>query len=205
MKDRVSPGGKALSNPSRRAVIAGAAALAMALPAWAAADGFVIDWQGGEQTPEVAASLAAQIALVERLRISDAAMAYFRAQVITVDKPGDARKTRAGPRGIFFERRAVPADNPVLLHELIHRWQLERMPGGKGNADVNRLYDKTKASGVFPPDAYMLSNAFEFFAMMASVVLHGSAARPPFRRENVKAKAPEVYAFVVREFGFREG
>jgi hypothetical protein len=196
--------GRGMSNAvklSRRALVAGAAMLALCGTA-RADSGFVVDWQGGEQTPEVAASLAAQIALVERLKVSDAAMAYFRAQVITVDRAMGTH-TRAGPRGIFFERRAVPPDNPVLLHEIIHRWQLERMPGGKQNPDVLRFYQHARASGLYPPDAYMLSNPFEFFAMTASAVLHGRTARPPFERENVRRKSPELYRFIVREFGFR--
>jgi hypothetical protein len=191
-----------MSNLSRRVLIAGIAALGLPARAWAQS-GFTIDWQGGEQTPAVAASLAAQIALVERLNISDVAMAYFRSQVITVDREMGT-KTRAGPLGIFFERRPMPADNPVLLHELIHRWQLERM-GGKANPDILRFYKDAKASGAWPPDSYMLSNPFEFFAMIASTVLHGCTARPPYRRENVREKAPELYRFIVREFGFREG
>lgn len=185
-----------------RRMLIGAGAMLAALPAWATREGFVIDWQGGEQTPEVAKSLADQIALVEAVPVSAKAMAFFRSQVITVDREMGT-KTRAGPRGIFFERRAVPADNPVLLHELIHRWQLIRMPGGIANVDVHRFYDEAKARRLYPPQAYVMSNAFEFFAMNASVVLHGRASRPPFERANVLAKQPALYAFIVREFGLR--
>jgi hypothetical protein len=191
-----------MSNLSRRTLIAALAGLALPRAAFAQ-DAFRIDWQGGEQTPAVAASLAAQIALVERLKVSPEAMAYFRAQVITVDRELDTH-TRAGPRGIFFERRPVPPDNPVLLHEIIHRWQLERMPGGKANPDVLRFYAQARASGRYPPDSYMLSNPFEFFAMMASTVLHGRTARPPYARENVREKSPKLYRFIVRAFGWRE-
>ncbi len=189
-----------LSNPSRRAVLGGIAALAVPLPVWADAD-FRIDWQGGEQTPEVAASLAAQIALVQALAISDDAMTFFRSQVITVDR-AMGTKTRAGPHGVFFERRAVPADNPVLLHELLHRWQLARM-GGPRDPDVVRFYNEAKRDAIFPPNAYLMTNPMEFFAMTASTVLHGRAARPPYTRDNVKAKMPGLYRFIVKEFGFR--
>jgi len=122
--------------------------------------------------------------------------------VITVD-PETGTKTRAGPRGVFFARVVQPAEDPVLLHELIHRWQLLKMPGGRQNSDVQRFYREAAARGRWPARAYMLANAFEFFAMTASVVLHGEAARPPFRRENVRAKAPELYAFIVKTFGLR--
>lgn len=192
-------GDAGLSNLSRRALLAGAALLALPARAWTAED-FAIDWQGGEQTPAIAASLAAQIALVKALRVSDAARDFFAAQGITVDlQPGT--RTRAGPRGVFFARETQPAANPVLLHELIHRWQLLRMPGGRENPDVLRFYGEAKASGRWPAQSYMLTNPFEFFAMTASVVLHGTAARPPFRRENVEAKAPELYTFIVKAFG----
>jgi len=187
---------------TRRGVIGAGLALAAA-PAWArAADDFVIDWQGGEETPEVKASLMAQIALVAGLAVSAEAMAFFRSQVITVDRETGTH-TRAGTRGIFFERRAVPADNPVLLHELIHRWQLVRMPGGIANADVRRFYEAARFGQFYPHEAYVMTNAFEFFAMNASVVLHGRAARPPFDRATVKRNQPALYAFIVREFGFK--
>src|ERR1044072_8381048 len=134
---------------SRRELIGAGLGLGLGVPG--PDTGFAIDWQGGEQTPEVAAALAAQIALVEALAISDAAMAFFRSQTITVDREMGT-KTRAGPRGIFFERRAVPADNPVLLHELIHRYQLERMPDGQRNRDVHRSYDAAQREGQFRAD-----------------------------------------------------
>ncbi len=197
----MSLGCRSLSNLSRRKLIGSALLLGLAPPARGAED-FAIDWQGGEQTPEIAASLAAQIALVKALQVSDEAHDFFAGQVITVDREAGT-KTRAGPRGVFFARVVQPVDNPVLLHELIHRWQLLKMPGGRQNSDVQRFYREAVAGGRWPAPAYMLTNAFEFFAMTASVVLHGEAARPPFRRENVRVKAPELYAFIVKMFGLR--
>jgi len=105
-----------LSN--RRAIVAGL--ICGPLAARANTAGFAIDWQGGERTPAVAQALAAQIALVRRLPIEPAVMAFFAAQRITVDREAGT-KTRAGPNGMFLARRAFPPDDPVLLHELIHR------------------------------------------------------------------------------------
>ncbi|MDF7774656.1 hypothetical protein P1X14_05305 [Sphingomonas sp. AOB5] len=188
---------------NRRAVLGTGLAL-IAVPGLAMGrEGFVIDWQGGEETPAVKASLEAQIALVEALPVSAEAMAFFRSQVITVDR-AEGTRTRAGPRGIFFQRRAMPPGDPVLLHELIHRWQLVRMAEGIRNPDVRRFYEAAKAARLYPPRAYVLSNAFEFFAMNASVVLYGRASRPPFERANVKRKQPDLYAYIVREFGLQE-
>ena len=186
----------------RRSFVALAGALAL-VPhqAWAR-EGFVVDWQGGRPDPAIAASIEAQIRLVEALPVSRAAMDFFRAEVIHVDRQ-EGTETRAG-RGVFFARVVQPVDNPVLLHELLHRWQLAKM-GGPSNPDMLRFYAAAKASGEWPANAYMLSNPFEFFAMCASVVLHGRAARPPFTRAAVKAKMPELYAFVMTEFGARLG
>ena len=194
----------------RRALLTGSGLIAsgLVLPALALwpcavsaqeASGFRIDWQGGPQTPEVAASLATQISLVRALKIKPEIAAFFAAQVITVDLAADTA-TRAGPRGVFFEREPMPADNPVLLHELLHRYHILGLPQGVRNPEVIGFYEQAKTAG-FPPTAYMLKNPLEFFAMTASVALHGKAARPPFTRDNLRARLPELYAWIVREFG----
>ena len=187
---------------TRRKLIAGAAALALVPHAAWAREGFVIDWQGSTPDPAVARFLDSQIRLVEALPISKEAMDFFRVEVIHVDRD-EGTKTRAG-RGVFFARRVQPDDNPVLLHELIHRWQLAKM-GGPRDPDVATFYDAAKASGDWPAQSYMLTNPFEFFAMCGSVVLHGRAARPPFTRAAVKAKLPALYDFIVKQFGARLG
>ena len=50
----------------------------------------------------------------------------------------------------------------------------------------------------------MLKNVREYFAMTASVVLHGRASRPPSTRETVKRTQPQLYAWIVRAFGLEE-
>lgn len=188
--------------PDRRAVLAGGLAFAAlaGMPARAEDTGFAIDWQGGPETPEVAESLAHQIALVRALRIRPEIAAFFASQPIMVDR-AEGTATRAGPRGIFFERSAVPADNPVLLHELLHRYHLLRLPHGFANTAVLAFFAAVRDAGQFPARAYMFRNPEEFFAMTASVALHGRAARPPFTRETLAQKAPDLYAWIVREFG----
>lgn len=176
-----------------------------ALPAAALDDPapeFRIDWQGGPQTPAVAASLAAQIALVKSLRVKPEVAAFFAAQVITVDL-AENTATRAGPRGVFFERKPMPPENPVLLHELLHRYHLLRLPGGFRNPQVIAWYDKARGQADFPAHAYLYKNPTEFFAMVTSVALWGRAARPPYDRASVRRDYPEMYAWIVAEFGLR--
>jgi hypothetical protein len=183
-------------------------ALSTAAPAQAPAQvetnyrGHVIDWQGEMPAADIVKSIEQQIDLVEAVHVSPEVMTFFRTQRIIINEdPEDI--SRAGLR-TFLARRVHPSDNPVLLHELIHRWTYDRIPGRAQNPELVRLYEAAKASGDFPASAYMLTNPNEFLAMTASTMIHGRAARPPFTRDNVRKKLPEVYAFVVREFGFHE-
>lgn len=164
--------------------------------------GHVIDWQGTMGSPEIVNSIEQQTDLVEAARVSPEVMAFFRAQRILINEDAD-EGSRAGMR-TFLARRVHPADNPVLLHELIHRWMYERIPGRAQNPELVRLYEAAKASGDWPAAAYLYKNPSEFLAMTASTVIHGRAARPPFTRDNVRKKLPELYAFIVRTFGFQE-
>jgi hypothetical protein len=163
---------------------------------------FPIDWQGAPETPEIAAALSAQISLIEALPIDPAIIAFFAGQRIAVD-PMPGSMSRVAPDGVHFERRAVPPDDPVLLHELLHRYHLLRLSDGYENRDVLRFYAAARASGLYPPGAYMLSHPIECFAMTASTVLYGKLARPPFSRAEVRDKSPELYRWIVREFGLR--
>lgn len=187
-----------LSN--RRSLLAGAATLLLMPRVAIARDGFVIDWMGAPPDPKVAAFLEGQIRLVEALPVSPQVMAFFRSETIHVDREEGTRTRVRG--GVYFARRVQSDDNPVLLHELIHRWQATRMAGPR-DPRIVAFWEAAKASGNWPAQSYMLSNPFEFFAMVASVVLHGRAARPPFTRAAVLDKMPDVYAFVVKEFGAR--
>lgn len=182
-----------LALPSRRVILAAATA-SLILPRFAFArnaNAFVIDWQGAVPVPEVAACLEQQIGLVEALPIKPEAAAFFAAQVITVDKTDDT-KTRAGPRGVFFERKSIKPDNPVLLHELLHRYHFLKLPGAFGNEQVRGYLAAARAAGDFPRQAYLYTNPLEFYAMVASVTLYGKAARPPFTRARVAAAYPAI-------------
>jgi len=172
------------------------------VPARALEPRFPIDWQGAPETPRIAAALAAQIALVEALPIDPAIIAFFASERITVDTmPGSM--SRIGPDGVHFERRAVPPDNPVLLHELLHRYHLLRLSDGYRNKDVLGFYAQARASGLYPAQSYMFSHPIEFFAMTVSAVLFGTLTRPPFSRVEVRDKSPELYQWIVRKFGLR--
>jgi hypothetical protein len=67
------------------------------------------------------------------------------------------------------------------------------------SAKVIGYYNQAKRSGAFPSQAYMLKSPVEFYAMCASVVLWGRAARRPSTRETVRQALPEMYAWIVED------
>ncbi len=58
------------------------------------------------------------------------------------------------------------------------------LPDGFGNADVEQFYERARDSGFYPPDAYVLKNVQEFFAVTASLYLWGNVDRPPPRPQD---------------------
>lgn len=194
---------------TRRNVVAGLAALASAPAAGARAADFTYkDWRfdtsgiGGAAPEATMRSLQAQVDIVEAVPLKPEVLAFFKSVPMTL-----APTTRGGPGAYSFDLHRMilstapdPPQNPVFLHELLHAYHDQRLPGRFANPVVQGFYDQAKASGRFPPEAYMLKNRAEFFAMAASVTLWGKAARPPFRRSTVKRDLPAFYAWTLVEF-----
>lgn len=199
-----------MAHPHRRTLlVAGAALLAVARPA-AAAEFAYKAWRidmGEVRQPladDVARSLRAQFDIVESLqgRIRPDAYAFFQGLPLTLVARsfGGAGDYVFGAGRLDIVAKPDPPENPVLLHEMLHAFHDQRL--GRADPRLRELYAATVASRAFPPDAYMLKNPAEFFAMCASVALWGRAARPPLTRDNLRAKAPEVYAWIVETFAF---
>jgi hypothetical protein len=94
-------------------------------------------------------------------------------------------------------------EKPVILHELMHAYHDRKVPNGFGNAEILKLLEQARLGGQFPVGSYMLTNPAEYFAMVSSVYLHGTAARDPFTRQAIKEKQPDCYQWMVKEFGPR--
>ncbi|MBE7220690.1 MAG: hypothetical protein INR64_19655, partial [Caulobacteraceae bacterium] len=163
------------------------------------------DAVGGRLPDEVQASLRAQLDIVDSLRIKPEIAAFFHTVPMAM-----IPTSRGGAGDYSFESHRAqiaakvdPPENPVVLHELLHAYHDQRL--GRRDPRLLDLYAATRASGAFPAEAYMLKNPGEFFAMCGSVVLWGRAARAPFTREAVQAKAPAVYDWLVATFGLQLG
>jgi hypothetical protein len=94
-------------------------------------------------------------------------------------------------------------EKPVILHELMHAYHDLKVPNGFSNAGILKLFEQARSGGQFPAGSYMLISPGEYFAMMSSVYLHGTAARDPFTRQAIKEKQPDCYQWMVKEFGQR--
>ena len=187
---------------NRRQFLAGTAAI-LALPSPAFAADYAIDWQGGTVDPAVAARLARQIAIVKALPIRPDILAFFARQPIRVlTGPGEGSHVNTDPV-VYFTRDAFPDDNPVLLHEMIHRWHFGTLADTPRVQPLRKLFDAERAHPHWPRRAYMYENISEFLAMTASVVLYGRAARPPYTRAQVANRTPDLYRWIVDTFGLR--
>ncbi|MFC5344808.1 hypothetical protein ACETK8_02250 [Brevundimonas staleyi] len=195
-----------MTTVNRRILTAGLLA-AIGTPVLAAEDavfdhrGFTVDMgamQGDRSA--VAGWIRQQIDLVESLNIRDDIKAWFRSIRITVD-PALNMPGRFGRNGLTLNDETSPPENPVLLHELLHGYQAQRLSGARDNPQLVAAFEVARASGDWPAQAYMLTNRNEFFAMTASVALWGRAARPPLSRERLRTAMPDWYGFLVDEFG----
>jgi hypothetical protein len=94
------------------------------------------------------------------------------------------------------------AQDPVMLHELLHAYHAQLLPNGYRNEGILVHYNFAKTKQLYPADSYVLKNEREFFAVTASVFLSGKdSAHEPFTRENLKEKQPEYFKYLVGLFG----
>lgn len=92
-------------------------------------------------------------------------------------------------------------DRPILLHEDMHVYHIQKLPGGRNIPDILTYYGRAKAGNLHTAGAYLLKNEGEFFEMTASVYLHGHLAREPFTRDELRQKQPVYDRFLSRLFG----
>jgi hypothetical protein len=95
------------------------------------------------------------------------------------------------------------AEDPVILHELLHAYHAKLMAGGLENLGIKAMYAQAVSKNVLPKDEYAMANPQEFFAVTASVFLAGKGSlHEPHTRAQLKEKMPKYYKFLVELFGF---
>jgi hypothetical protein len=95
------------------------------------------------------------------------------------------------------------AEDPVMLHEMLHAYHAKLMGGGLENLGIKAMYAQAVSKNVWPKEEYAMSNPQEFFAVTASVFLAGKESiHEPKTRAALKEKMPKYYKFLVELFGF---
>lgn len=149
--------------------------------------------------------LRGQIDIVDQATTDPALKAFLKSVPLIIVAPPNTGSDRysASTKSVEFRSLSYSPGKPVILHELMHAYHDQKLPDGFANAEIKKLYEQARSSGQFPAKSYMLTNPREYFAMMASVYLHGSAERDPFTRQAIKEKQPDCYRWLVKEFGPR--
>lgn len=110
----------------------------------------------------------------------------------------------AGP-GVIMLRPVMlkHAEDPVLLHELLHAYHAKLMPQGFDNLGIRAYHGDAMAKHVFGKEEYAMKNHKEFFAVTASIFLAGKESmHEPKTRAQLKEKLPKYYKYLVELFGF---
>ena len=130
-------------------------------------------------------------------------IAFFKNQEIFV-KPGQGDgggRFSSKVKGVSVDIAVDAPEKPVVLHEMLHAYHWWVLPGGFGNADVEQFYERARDGAFYPPDAYVLKNVQEFFAVTASLYLWGNVDRPPHDRKTLHDKQPVYYKWLGDQFG----
>ncbi len=166
------------------------------------------DLVGLPQGAAIMAALRRQIDICVEAGLPPATLAFIRSvpvriKVIRKGEPGfNSGSGFYDGKRVTLQADVYPSENPVLLHEFLHAYHHQKLPGGKNNPDVLTFYQRAQTTpGMYPAGSYMQSNVGEYFAMTASVFLHGRAARPPSTRANLRANQPLYFAWLEKEFG----
>ncbi len=110
----------------------------------------------------------------------------------------------AGP-GVIMVRPVMlkHAEDPVLLHELLHAYHAKLMPQGFDNLGIKAYHADAMSKQVFGKEEYAMKNHKEFFAVTASIFLAGKESmHEPKTRAQLKEKMPKYYKYLVELFGF---
>jgi hypothetical protein len=95
------------------------------------------------------------------------------------------------------------AEDPVILHELLHAYHAKLMPQGFDNLGIRAFFADATSKNVFGKEEYALFNHKEFFAVTASIFLAGKESiHEPHTRAALKEKLPKYYKYLVELFGF---
>ncbi len=148
----------------------------------------------------VLASIRRQIDIVVDARVKPEIAAFFRrirAAVGTV--PPQAGSGISYGESVLITAQPIAANRVVLLHELLHSYHHLALKGDP-KRQLTRFFKEAAQAYRHAPNEYFLLNEYEFFAVTASIYLHGRIPRPPFSREAIRTAQPEYAQFLADLF-----
>jgi hypothetical protein len=95
----------------------------------------------------------------------------------------------------------VAGHKPILLHELLHAYHDQMIPGGFDNSDIARFFERAKTIPAYEAHSHMMLNDREYFACAGTAYLFGVTAQEPFQREKVRINQPAFYDYLKNLFG----
>jgi hypothetical protein len=176
--------------------------------------GFIIDDSRVQNMPNLEAVRAAtkeQIDMVCAVGVPAEILAFFQGVPFEIIPQG---VMPSGTPGLYSPRdRSVrvtagivtTGHKPVLLHELLHAYHDQRLPGGVENPDIARFYERAKAIPAYARKSHMMQNDREFFACSATTYLFGVTAQEPFKREKLRDNQPDFLDYLKKLFGSNAG
>jgi hypothetical protein len=154
----------------------------------------------GSEVDKLRRAAEHQVDIVEATALDARTKAFLRGFSVTVRSGSGAGSHYGGGDGVTIAVEDPDDDRPILLHEFMHVYHLRLLPGGKANPDIQIFYGRARTGGFYPRGAYLLKNPREFFAMTASVFLHGHLAREPFTHDEMRRKQPVYDRYLARLF-----
>jgi hypothetical protein len=168
--------------------------------------GFTVDVTAAQGAPDLAdveKSLKHQIDITADCGTTPKIMDFFKSQTIFV-KPGQGDgggRFSSKVKGVAVDAAVEAPEKPVVLHEMLHAYHWWVLPDGFKNAEIEQFYERARDGDFYPPDAYVLKNVQEFFAVTASLYLWGNVDRPPHDRKTLHDKQPVYYQWLGDLFG----
>lgn len=168
--------------------------------------GFAIDDSARQLAPDVMASLAAQLDIVDAAGMPPQVLAALKATPIIVDpdlrgNPG-IFAVRGGAGAVYIQPIAFPANKPILLHELLHAYHFGTL--GLQRPEIVQAFQRARDSVLFPPQfrsSHFLENGKEFFAVTGTLYLFGDIQQPPFSCAALERLGGDYLAFLAQQFG----
>jgi hypothetical protein len=170
--------------------------------------GFTVEYGevGLDKLQKMQSSLEQQMQIVEQSGVPPATLQFFQSVPVVIVKEldtgfGHARVDESGRQIVELKAAKLPADRPILLHELLHAYHGQKL----GPTPMIRdSYRQAVQSGVYRryAKAHFLEAPNEYFAVIGSIFLYGKRIdQPPFDCSLTAKYQPQFIAFLTEQFG----